>query len=207
MNQTVYFTDCALHFVEQLPDNCPQEAVLKMPSSFHEGELRDKILKMLENHNTIYCFSAHPAEDFEIFSREFTYVEAAGGVVVDEKGRWLMMRRNARWDFPKGHVERGETYEECAQREIEEETGVRGRVETILCQTLHAYFFPKTNRWELKRTYWYRLALETEALKPQEEEGIVLVKWAEKEEVEENLKDTFPTIRQVAEAMMKSLHA
>lgn len=32
------------------------------------------------------------------------------------------------WSLPKGHVEHGETAEEAAAREIEEETGIRARL-------------------------------------------------------------------------------
>lgn len=32
------------------------------------------------------------------------------------------------WSLPKGHVELGETREEAAIREVEEETGIRGRI-------------------------------------------------------------------------------
>jgi 8-oxo-dGTP pyrophosphatase MutT (NUDIX family) len=39
----------------------------------------------------------------------------------DRKGRLL-------WSLPKGHVERGESPEAAAVREVEEETGIRGRV-------------------------------------------------------------------------------
>ena len=32
------------------------------------------------------------------------------------------------WSFPKGKLEGGETYEEAAQREVQEETGLAGRL-------------------------------------------------------------------------------
>jgi 8-oxo-dGTP diphosphatase len=57
-------------------------------------------------------------------------VRAAGGVVI----RWvgatvsvLLVHRPAYddWTFPKGKVEPGESDEECAVREVEEETGLR----------------------------------------------------------------------------------
>lgn len=35
-------------------------------------------------------------------------------------------RNNAHWLFPKGHIEKGETLEEAALREAEEEAGVTG---------------------------------------------------------------------------------
>ena len=40
---------------------------------------------------------------------------------VDRRGRLL-------WSLPKGHLEAGETAEDAAIREVEEETGIRGRV-------------------------------------------------------------------------------
>ena len=40
---------------------------------------------------------------------------------VDRRGRLL-------WSLPKGHLEDGETAEDAAIREVEEETGIRGRV-------------------------------------------------------------------------------
>ena len=40
---------------------------------------------------------------------------------VDRRGR-------LRWSLPKGHVEHGETHEQAAVREVEEETGISGRI-------------------------------------------------------------------------------
>jgi 8-oxo-dGTP pyrophosphatase MutT (NUDIX family) len=40
---------------------------------------------------------------------------------LDRRGRLL-------WSLPKGHIEPGETAEEAAVREVEEETGIIGRV-------------------------------------------------------------------------------
>jgi 8-oxo-dGTP pyrophosphatase MutT (NUDIX family) len=40
---------------------------------------------------------------------------------LDRRGRLL-------WSLPKGHLEDGETTEAAAVREVEEETGIRGRV-------------------------------------------------------------------------------
>ena len=107
-----------------------------------------------------------------------------------------------RQDLPKGHLEAGESLAACAEREIAEETGIAARVERPLCETLHAYWFAKTARWELKRTHWFRLrpaGAGTPA--PQTEEGIVGVSWGARAEREEQLRDAFATIRRVAAAM------
>ena len=61
---------------------------------------------------------------------------SAGGLVIDratEPPRAAVIARLNRagrveWCLPKGHLEDGETPEDAAVREIEEETGIRGRV-------------------------------------------------------------------------------
>jgi 8-oxo-dGTP pyrophosphatase MutT (NUDIX family) len=61
---------------------------------------------------------------------------SAGGLVVDRaalSGRGALIARRDRkgrlvWSLPKGHLEAGETQEQAAIREVEEETGIRGRV-------------------------------------------------------------------------------
>ncbi|MDQ4117913.1 MAG: NUDIX hydrolase [Actinomycetota bacterium] len=59
---------------------------------------------------------------------------SAGGLVVDRSlmaaaliGR-LDRRGRLLWSLPKGHIETGETAEQAAVREVEEETGIIGRV-------------------------------------------------------------------------------
>ncbi len=61
---------------------------------------------------------------------------SAGGLVVDRAGPVpqgaligrLDRRGRLLWSLPKGHLEAGETAEEAAIREVEEETGIRGHV-------------------------------------------------------------------------------
>jgi 8-oxo-dGTP diphosphatase len=52
-------------------------------------------------------------------------VFAGGGVVVDGAGRILLVHRPRYddWTFPKGKLDPGETLEQCALREVAEETG------------------------------------------------------------------------------------
>ncbi|MEV5711451.1 NUDIX domain-containing protein [Actinoallomurus sp. NPDC052274] len=60
---------------------------------------------------------------------------SAGGLVVDTAvtPRAALIARYDRdgrllWSLPKGHLEADETIEEAAVREVEEETGIRGRI-------------------------------------------------------------------------------
>ena len=56
--------------------------------------------------------------------------ETSAGAVVfrEEKGNALYLLlhyEEGHWDFPKGHIEKGEEEKETAEREIEEETGIK----------------------------------------------------------------------------------
>jgi len=68
-------------------------------------------------------------------------VRAAGGLVrrIDGDGTVLVLvvhrPRYDDWSLPKGKVDRGETDEECARREVEEETGLRCRLGRELAST------------------------------------------------------------------------
>ena len=198
MNHTVYFADKSVIFTSDAPGGECYAVVPADPADLS----RAKVTKILESHNCVAVVSADPDAAFRSFAADFTQIEAAGGVVVNDRGEWLMIRRNGRWDLPKGHLEAGESLAACAEREIAEETGIAARVERPLCETLHAYWFTKTARWELKRTHWFRLrpaGAGTPA--PQTEEGIERVSWCAPAEREEHLRDAFPTIRRVAAAM------
>jgi 8-oxo-dGTP diphosphatase len=59
--------------------------------------------------------------------------------VIEKDGKVLVARRKpgllagGMWEFPGGKVEDGETAEQCLERELEEELGVRARVGELLC--------------------------------------------------------------------------
>jgi 8-oxo-dGTP diphosphatase len=57
-------------------------------------------------------------------------VRAAGGVVLDEDGLLVLVHRPRYddWTLPKGKLDPGESFEEAALREVEEETGLRCRL-------------------------------------------------------------------------------
>ncbi|MFH1332713.1 MAG: NUDIX domain-containing protein, partial [archaeon] len=51
--------------------------------------------------------------------------EKSAGVIVYNNGEFLILQYTAgHWDFPKGHIEKGETERETALRELKEETGI-----------------------------------------------------------------------------------
>ncbi len=195
MTRTLYFADKTLLFTT----DSVAEADCLLPA---DDISRTKILKIFDTCNVIALLTADPGAAFDAFARQFTSVTAAGGAVVDERRRTLMIRRNGRWDLPKGHWEAGETIERCALREVAEETGVEARIVRPLCVTCHAYYFPPTERWELKHTHWFEMRpVAAGTLTPQSEEGISRAEWIGQEALAEPLRTTYPTIRQVFDAL------
>jgi 8-oxo-dGTP pyrophosphatase MutT (NUDIX family) len=74
-----------------------------------------------------------PSERYTIQTPDGEEEHSAGGVVYrPAAGGWEVLlverRRYADWSLPKGHLEPGETHAAAALREIEEETGIAGRV-------------------------------------------------------------------------------
>lgn len=51
--------------------------------------------------------------------------KSCGCIVLNNKNQVLLIHHNkGHWDFPKGHVEEGETEVQTAIREVKEETGI-----------------------------------------------------------------------------------
>jgi len=132
----------------------------------------------------------------EALKQTFKMAPAAGGIVV-KNGKIVTITRHDIPDLPKGHIEKGESPEQAALREVEEETGI-GKLQIVkpLPSTWHCYF--EHEEWKLKRTYWYLMQSEAELqAKPQTEEGISEVKLIGAEEIDSFLKRTFRSISEI----------
>ena len=126
----------------------------------------------------------------------FRMAPAAGGVVVKD-GKFVAIVRNGIPDLPKGHIEKEETPEEAAMREVKEETGiVKLQIVRALPSTWHCYQVGE--EWRLKHTYWYLMESD-EAIqpKPQTEEGITEIKLVGNEGIDNFLENTFCSIREI----------
>jgi len=133
------------------------------------------------------------AKSVEYLKSKFDIVEAGGGIV-QNGDKILMIFRKGKWDLPKGKLEHNETKEEGALREVEEETGVKVKIHSKIGATWHTYL--RNNKYVLKRTYWYAMDCVDDAnLKPQKEEGIVEARWMNTREVEIAMTNTFATIQ------------
>ena len=119
---------------------------------------------------------------------------AAGGIVENEDAKILFQFRRGKWDLPKGKWDEGETIEECAVREVEEETGLKNiNRKNLIGKTIHYY---KENGKEIeKETYWYAMSIKGhQELIPQLEEGITALHWVGENEMQPYLSNTFDNI-------------
>ena len=122
-------------------------------------------------------------------------VEAAGGLVKNDRDETLFIFRNGKWDLPKGKTEKGENIEETAVREVEEETGVRGlEITEFLMQTFHV--FKRNGEYRLKLTHWYQMKTSYDGeLLPQFEEDILQVIWKNDVDTKVALENSYENIK------------
>jgi 8-oxo-dGTP pyrophosphatase MutT (NUDIX family) len=96
-------------------------------------------------------------------------------------------------------VEKGESLEQAALREVEEETGLRELIlENFINNTFHIYTERNGDR-VLKTTYWFKMSyVGSGTATPQLEEGITEVDWKSDSRIrQEVFPATFHNIRMI----------
>ena len=131
------------------------------------------------------------------FFKNFTCIEAAGGIVQNENKDLLFIFRRGKWDLPKGKLEENETVEICAAREIEEETGVKNLIlKHKIGETYYIYEENKT--MILKTSHWfYFISNEEQHTIAQTEEDISEVKWIHTRNIKEPMANTYQNIKDI----------
>ena len=156
-----------------------------------------KLIKKINKGELLYVNLYHKnAEKLEQFLRKkIKVVEAAGGLVYNNKKEILFIRRNKKWDLPKGKIEESETHQQAAIREVMEETGVQNlEVRDFLKTTYHV--FTRNNKFRLKITYWYEMYTDYDGpLTPEPAEGIKKVKWKNFKKSQRALQDSYENIK------------
>ena len=127
----------------------------------------------------------------------YTPVDAGGGLVYNDAGAILMIFRRGKWDLPKGKLDKGETIEECALREVREETGLKKlSAKGKIVDTFHIYTMH--DELMLKRTTWFRMHTKAhDALTPQLEEDILEARWVDRADVPALAPRSYEAIREV----------
>ena len=201
MHAKIYFNDKPLFLTNTIDDDIAlyihhDDAVfideLSAPginSMIHE-------MRQPKVHAGIY-YHSNLDELKKAFFKKFVLVKAAGGLVYNESNEILMMFRRNKWDLPKGKLDKGETLEHCALREVKEETGLK-EVQLIKSLVITYHTYDESGRHILKETHWYEMRSGSrEQLVPQTGEDITEVKWVKKEEIIKLMKNAFPSIRDV----------
>ena len=85
---------------------------------------------------------------------------SAGGVIYKKNDSSIQIalisvRNGQAWCLPKGIVDKGETTEETAVREVREETGLTGRIIDVLGEINYWYFVREENIKCRKKVYFY----------------------------------------------------
>ena len=158
----------------------------------------DKIIQQLQNKEAlgITLYSSNLEKDWKNFISFMTVIPAAGGLVLNSKKEILFIYRNNVWDLPKGWIEKNETIETAAIREVEEECGIFDLTITKkLLTTYHIYFHKGI---KLKETHWFLMTSNYDKeLIPQLEEGITKVCFKNVFKTDEALKNTYANIKLV----------
>jgi 8-oxo-dGTP diphosphatase len=104
-------------------------------------------------------------------------VEAAGGIVLDDDGRVALVHRPRYddWSLPKGKLDPGESFEDAALREVEEETGLR----CTLVRELPAIEYEVRGRPKVVR-YWAMEVADETRFVPNDE--VDQVRWVDPQE-------------------------
>lgn len=95
---------------------------------------------------------------------------SCGGVVMYGDRVLLLKKFNGQWVLPKGRMEAGETKEEAAIREVQEETGTLAEIHKYIGYIKYAYTI-HGSRQIFKTVHFYYMRPIHSRLVPQREEG------------------------------------
>ena len=202
--QKIFINDNPLFFVDTL-NNVDVEKNIHVFTYKQKNYVED-FIKYLEtrpaSENDYFYFYREDIEDVQkYFDSLYKHIEAAGGVVKNNKNEILFIERHGKWDLPKGKIEHGEKISDAAIREVQEECGIQNiTIQKELPATYHTYIID--NQRILKKTYWFELFyFGNEELKPQTTEAITDARWMNNQETEAAMKNTYNSIRDVIKSI------
>lgn len=203
----IYFNDKPLYLCDTLDETI--QPYVHHDDAIFIDELNSHTIKTIIHemqHASVHAgVFFHPDLDAlkKIFFKKFTLVQAAGGLVLNEDKEILLIFRRGKWDMPKGKLKKGEKLEDCAIREVEEETGLK-KVKLVLPLTITYHTYHEGTRFILKESYWFTMKVRGEqTLVPQTEEDIHELRWVKANELDKYRKDAYPSIGDVLQAFRK----
>ena len=159
-------------------------------------DIKKLIIKIFQN-KIQKAFLYHPDEKLimKTLRAKLPVEKAGGGLVYNANGDVLFIFRNGKWDLAKGGMEKNETIEETAIREVEEETGVNGLIITDKLQKTY-HIFKRNGRYKLKITQWFEMRTQFEGTpQGQAEEGIDKVEWVQPDNIKKLLENSYENIK------------
>jgi 8-oxo-dGTP pyrophosphatase MutT (NUDIX family) len=136
-------------------------------------------------------------------------IKAAGGIVIAE-GKILFIKKNGRWEFPKGRLKKDSKKKNTAIREICEETGIQKKYLTIIKTLIPTHNNIKINgRAGVKKTFWFLVKFlgdEKTNLSPEKKEGITKCKWLTINEVSSKIKNSRPWVHYLWAYVLNNPH-
>jgi len=147
---------------------------------------------------------------WDYFRSRFVEIPASGGLVRNDSGSFLFIRRLGVWDLPKGKIERKESPEHAAIREVGEECGLSQlKIIKQLDSTFHIYRSPYLNfpdNLVLKETKWFLMSYAgSEIPVPEREENIEEVRWFASTEFDQVLANTYSSLRDLLAKTMSAI--
>ncbi len=147
---------------------------------------------------SLYVYGKNPELIWETYKSLYTIIEAAGGLVLNKATHALLIFRQGKWDLPKGKIEKKETIEQAAIREVIEECGVKElEINEKLCITYHVYNLDEKKI--LKFSHWFLMRCNDneQELVPQALEGITDATWMTATEALNILDNSYSSVRDV----------
>lgn len=133
-------------------------------------------------------------------------IKAAGGIVIRGK-KILFIKKNGRWEFPKGRLKKGSKKKKTALREIYEETGIHKANLDIIKPLIPTHDYVKIGKNVIiKKTYWYLIKFlgnDKTKLIPEKREGITKCKWLTSSEIVLIMKDSRPLVHYLLEFVLQ----
>ena len=125
--------------------------------------------------------------------------KSCGCIVINEKDEVLLIHHNAgHWDFPKGHVEDGETEIQTAMREVKEETNLDVEV-----NEKYRYTTKYSPKEDVIKEVIYFLAKNINNNKQAQLEEVSEVKWFKLDEALNKI--TYDTSKDILIKLMKDI--
>lgn len=176
----------------------PMALVLQEPDM---SRIRKTMNQMLDEkiHMPVIIATRDPRAVWQKIIAGNKLILAAGGVVKNPAGKFLLIRRRGWWDLPKGKIDPGESKRVAALREVKEEVGLDCMIVSALPETWHVYRIGKDLM--LKKTSWYLMVSEKSKTKLQEEEDIIGCKWLTIKQLNAYKSKVYPNLSELLEAV------